>query len=145
MNGNTFRRTAQGFSSALEGFDVFECSDGRGERVAQDDFFFTAPEAGHDEYARTNSTFANGCGFFRRSKAEPFGSGLFESLRAAYDSVTVGVALYDGTDRDIRRCEFAYAAKIVLERRQRNFSPVGASVHREFLLNRRQMGIPLGL
>src|SRR6185369_13945459 len=132
MNGNTFRRTAQGFSSALEGFDVFECSDGRGERVAQDDFFFTAPEAGHDEYARTNSTFA-------------IGYGLFESLRAAYDSVTVGVALYDRTDRDIRRCEFAYAAKIVLERRQRNFSPVGASVHREFLLNRRQMGIPLGL
>src|SRR3954452_9482610 len=80
VNGDAFFRTAERLGSTLQGLQVLDGGDGRRERVTENSFFFSPPKAGHDEHARTNSTFGNGDGLFHGGDAEPIGSRLLQRL-----------------------------------------------------------------
>ena len=119
---------------ALEGLDVFEGGDGRSEIVAQQRFLFAAPEAGHDEDGQLHAGLADGDSLFGGGDAEPDGSGLFQGAGAFDDAVSVGVALDDAAGSDAGAEMAGDDAIVFSQRGERNFSPVGAGVHGEFLL-----------
>ncbi len=136
VRGNRCRSGRWCLGGVLDGFDVFEGGDGRSEIVAQQRFFFAAPEACHDEDGQPHASLANGDSLFGGGYAEPDSSGRFEGARRLDDAVSVGVALDDAAGSDAGAEMAGDHAIVFSQRGERNFSPIGTRVHGEFLLCR---------
>ena len=127
-------RQAKRRGGLFEGFDVFGRGNRRGERVPQHSLLLTAPEAGHDQDGKLHSRLANRTSLLGRGYPQPRRSGLFEGARAFNDAMSVGIALDDAAGSDIGTKMAGDDPIVFSQRGERDFSPVGTSMHREFLL-----------
>ena len=123
-----------GGSGGLEGFDLFGGGNGRSEAVDEQRFLFAAPETGHDEDGQSHAGLAHGDSLFGGGNAEPDGASVFEGARRFDDSVSIGVALDDAAGSHAGAEMAGDGAIVFRQRGERDFSPVGACVHGEFLL-----------
>src|SRR5271165_5161887 len=107
-------------------FDILDAMDSRCEVITKSVFFFAEKRTNQDQNAAFDSSFAQRDAFIRGSDSEPRGAFVFQGEGTSFCSVSVSVALH--------YCANAYrgpnvtlqGAKILAQRRKRNFSPIGA-------------------
>ena len=131
MPVSSFRCTGTGprrpmrTGSASDRLNIFDAMYGRRQVVAKRIFFLAAKYAHQDENAAPDSSFAQRDAFVGGSDTEPRRAFGLQCQCASFRAVSVGIALHDCTNGDTGTDMMLQDAKIVSQRRQRNFSPIG--------------------
>ena len=104
---------------------LLQTKDSGRQRIPQRLFFLAGIKPAHDENSPGDSDFAKHDAFVGRGHAKPLRSSLLQGGRAFLDAVSVGIAFDYRADGHAGANVLLYHAKIVLQRGERNFGPVG--------------------
>ena len=117
---------AKASRSAGDGFDIFDSVDSGRQVVAECVLFFSTINAYQDEDSTAHAGIAKGHAFIGGSDPEPAGTLLLKSECTGFGAVSVGVALDDGADLDVRPDVLLKSAKVMAQGGKGNLSPVRA-------------------
>ena len=110
-------------------FDLSRLPNRGSKFLADNFFFFAAPEAGHQEDAPLNSRIAQRDGFIERRDSLPARAFFFQSTGALDGAVTVGIGFHHGANINARADVPTGHGKVVAQIAERNLRPSGTRRH----------------